>query len=154
MPAGTSIWTFAGLTAAVGMGVVFTALFVLSTYMHLFKSVIARVEIRRAEKVPAPPPKAKTRPAVKPVPTDGSPVVPTEDARVAAAIAVGLSLAGAGGGPGGDVAAAIAVAMTLHWGRSTQLEGTSVRPTSGWKLAGRMEAMTSRLKRHERPLRR
>jgi len=150
VPAGTSIWTFAGLTAAVGMGVVFAALFLLSTYMHFFKSVIARLESRGAA-APTPAAKPKTRAQVKPVPVAPS-AASNEDAQVAAAVAVGLHLAGARVGAGGDVVAAVAVAMALHRGAATPPEIASVRPASGWKLAGRMEAMTSRVKRHERPL--
>jgi len=133
------------------MGVVFTALFLLSAYMHYFKSVIARLESRGAA-APAPTPKPKARPEVKPIPVAPS-AVPTEGARVAAAVAVGLHLAGVRAVPGGDLAAAVAVAMALHRGVAAPLpDAVSVRPASGWKLAGRMEAMTSRVKRHERPL--
>ena len=148
MPDNTSIWTFAGLTAAVGMGVVFAALFLLSTYMHFFKIIIARIE-GRGKPAPAPTPKSTASPVVTPVP--GAPAA-TEGARIAAAVAVGLHLRGMRGAGGDEVAAAIATALALHRGRSAATEAAAARPASGWKLAGRMEAMTSRAKRHERPV--
>ena len=43
---GQSILQTAGTTAAIGMGVVFAALFLLSVYMHYFKIFIARLEGR------------------------------------------------------------------------------------------------------------
>ena len=150
MPADTSIWTFAGLTAAVGMGVVFFALFLLSTYMHFFKGIIARIE-SRGKAVTAPTLKPTARPAVTPAPAVAPPVG-TEDARVAAAVAVGLHLASMRRAASGEVAAAIAVALSLHGDGGAQGEVRFPRPASGWKLAGRLEAMTSRAKRHERPV--
>jgi len=150
VPDNTSIWTFAGLTAAVGMGVVFAALFLLSTYMHFFKGVIARIE-GRGKPAPAPTPKSTANPVVTPVPGAAAPAA-TEGTRIAAAVAVGLHLRGVRGAGGDEVAAAIATALTLHRGRSAATEAAAARPASGWKLAGRMEAMTSRAKRHERPV--
>jgi len=149
VPADTPIWTFAGLTAAVGMGVVFSALFLLSMYMHYFKSLISRVEGRHK-----PPPTAPSKPAkppsVKPIPEPARPAGAPE-AEVAAAVAVGLHLAGMRGAPAdSSVAAAIAVALELYRGQSTQPFGPTPHASAGWKLAGRLEAMTSRLKRHDR----
>jgi Na+-transporting methylmalonyl-CoA/oxaloacetate decarboxylase gamma subunit len=130
------------------MGVVFAALFLLSTYMRVFKSITSRLESRGSA---APVPKPVARPAVKPVPAAGPPVE-RGDGQVAAAVAMGLHLAGVRLLAGGEVAAAIAAALVLHRGTRPQDEGTAPLPASGWKLAGRMEAMAARNKRHERPL--
>ena len=151
MPANGSIWTFAGLTAAVGMGVVFVALFLLSTYMHYFKILIARFEGGR--RIAAAPPKASARaPAVKPAAASPTPAR-DDGGAVAAAIAVGLQLAGLRVAPSGEVAAAIAFALAAHRERSGAAAATRAVPTPGWRLAGRMEAMSGRARRHERPLR-
>ncbi len=149
MPANGSIWTFAGLTAAVGMGVVFVALFLLSMYMHYFKVLIARFEGGR-KAAPAPPKAAARAPAVKSA--AAAPTAARDDGgAVAAAIAVGLQLAGLRGAPSGEVAAAIAFALAAHRERSAGAAATRAGPTPGWRLAGRMDAMSGRARRHERP---
>jgi len=150
VPANGSIWTFAGLTAAVGMGVVFVALFLLSLYMHYFKILIARFEGGRG-RTAAPPKAVAPTSAVKPASTGAA--VRDDRGAVAAAVAVGLHLAGVRGAPPGEVAAAIAFALAAHRARSAGAAATRAVPTPGWRLAGRMDAMSGRARRHERPLR-
>ncbi len=151
MPANGSIWTFAGVTAAVGMGVVFAALFLLSLYMHYFKILIARFESGRRVAA-APPTPAARSPAVKPG-ADAGAAAADDGGAVAAAVAVGLHLAGARGAPSGEVAAAIAFALASNRDRSAAAAAAYGRPPPGWRLAGRMDAMSGRARRHERPLR-
>jgi len=144
-----SIWTFAGMTAAVGMGVVFVALFLLSMYMHYFKVLTAKLEGRARPPAAAAAKRPAQAPSLNPIPA--APVAGAEGARVAAAVAMGLHLEGLRGAPGDEVAAAIAAALALHRRRSTAPAEALPRPASGWKLSGRMEAMSSRARRHERP---
>ncbi len=151
MPANGSIWTFAGLTAAVGMSVVFVALFLLSMYMHYFKVLIARFEGGRRTAAARPTAAART-PAVKPAPIAGA-VGRDDRGAVAAAVALGLHLAGVRGAPSGEVAAAIAIALATHRERLGGAAATRAVATPGWRLAGRMDAMSGRARRHERPLR-
>lgn len=147
----TSIWQLASVTAVVGMGVVFTALFLLSVYMHYFKLLTARIEAK--SRAPAPAPPQKTKPVVAPVPeSPPAGAMGEAGARVAAAVAVGLHLKGAIPAIRGEVAAAIATALSLHRGRAVRLGGVQPRSASAWRLAGRMEAMGGRLRRQERPL--
>ncbi len=145
-----SIWTFAGMTAAVGMGVVFVALFLLSLYMHYFKVLTSRLEGRAKQPAPAAAKRPAQPPSLKPAPAGGKDRA--DGGGLAAAVAVGLHLRGLrGGDPGGEVAAAIAAALAFHQGRTAQAAEAPPRPASGWKLSGRMEAMSSRSRRHERP---
>lgn len=143
-----SIWQLAGLTAALGMGVVFVSLFLLSVYMHYFKLLTARIEGKGQKDTGLSRPKAPARPVVAPAPR---PSVSEEDGQLAASVAVGLYLDGVRSAPAGDVAAAIATALALHRVRTVPRRAAAA--VSNWRLAGRMEAMASRLKRHDRPLR-
>jgi len=140
-----SIWAFAGMTAAVGMGVVFVALFLLSMYMHYFKILTARFEGRAQSPEPAAVKKVAQPPSLQPVAAPGK--GGAEGPRLAAAVAVGLHLKGVRGTPGAEVAAAIAAALALYWGRGEPAAEAPVQPASGWKLSGRMEAMSSRMGR-------
>lgn len=145
-----SIWQLAGMTAAVGMGVVFVALFLLAMYMHYFKILTARIEGRTA--TPAPHETAGA-PSLQPLPEKAAePPEIAQEARVAAAVAVGLHLQGVRTGPAGEVAAAIAAALATHRARVTAARERAARAPSSWQLAGRMESMHGRLKRHERPI--
>ena len=145
---GQSVLQFAGTTAAIGMGVVFTSLFLLSVYMHYFKLFIARVEARHTLSQPAAKKSgAPAAPRLSPVP--GAASAAEEGARVAAAIAVGLRLHGAGGAPSGEVAAAIATALTVQRGR-VRAALQSVRGAAPWQMAGRLEMMGARVRRQER----
>ncbi|MDF1554984.1 MAG: OadG family protein [Deferrisomatales bacterium] len=143
-----SVWMLASTTAAIGMGVVFVALFLLSVYMHYFKVFIARVEARHALSQPAAKKRvAPAAPRLDPVP--GAAPAEEDGARVAAAIAVGLRLHGAGGAPSGEVAAAIATALTLQRARVCAAL-PSVRSAAPWQMAGRLEMMAARVRRQER----
>ncbi len=149
------LWRFALQTTALGMGVVFVALFLLSVYMHFFKEFTGRIEGRRrgGRRGPVPVPK------VEPVPEEGGPQAvvrahPPEAADaspVAAAVAVALALEGRTGVPAPEVAAAVAAALALHRARI----GPSPEPVApcrppAWRMAGRLEAMAGRLARQER----
>ena len=146
---GQSIAMMAGTTAAIGMGVVFASLFLLSVYMHYFKIFIARIEARNKASQPAP--QQRTAAAAAPQ-LDPAPVAtPTADAGapVAAAIAVGLRLHGVGGAPSGEIAAAIATALSLQRGRAR----AALQPRPGaasWQMSGRLEMMGARVRRQER----
>ncbi|MHB8762778.1 MAG: OadG family protein [Deferrisomatales bacterium] len=141
-----SIWSFAGTTAAVGMGVVFVALFLLSAYMHGFKALIGRLEGREEHK-PAPP-----RAPRGPVVTQLAPRGGDAAARLAAAVAVGLHLHGAGGRVAPEVVAAIASALALH--RRAGEPAPEAAPGTSWRLAGRLSAMGARSSQAQRPVRR
>ncbi len=157
------LWQFAGMTTAVGMGVVFVALFLLSVYMHLFKDLTARIEGRddRARPKPAAP---KPAPAVEPKPEEGP--GSDDDARTAAAAAVALHLDGASGAPSPETAVAIGVALALDQGRAAAIAtalalhrgaaGSVPRPAqagTAWGTAGRLAAMAARVARQERAFR-
>lgn len=147
MVEGLSIPAFAGLTAAVGMGVVFVALFAISLYMHYFKLVTARLEnATRGRAPPAAKPPRRAAPSLTP----GVAARPTEEdaSPIAAAVAMALHLRGVRGAPREEVAAAVGVALAMHRGRSVPAVADSA---SGWRLAGRMEALGSRATRYERP---
>ncbi len=141
-----SIMQLAGMTAALGMGVVFVSLFLLSVYMHYFKILTARIEGKSAKAPAVPTPKTSAKVVVSPAP--GSPAMGASGG-LAAAVAVGLYLDGARSAAPDDVAAAIATALALHRQRAVPHVAASV--VSDWRLAGRMEAMASRLRRHDRP---
>ena len=99
---GVSIGQLAAVTAALGMGVVFVALFILSMYMHYFKLLTSRIEGPKRAPGPrkAPPgPKIEAAPRA-PGPHPADPVAP-----VAAAVAVGFHLEGHPGAPSESVAA-------------------------------------------------
>jgi Na+-transporting methylmalonyl-CoA/oxaloacetate decarboxylase gamma subunit len=145
---GQSIAMMAGTTAAIGMGVVFASLFLLSVYMHYFKIFIARVEARHKASQPAA---QKSAPPAAPQLTPAPGGAPTAHAAapVAAAIAVGLRLHGVGGAPSGEVAAAIATALSLQRGRAR----AALQPRPGaapWQMSGRLEMMGARVRRQER----
>lgn len=148
----SSIWQLAGMTAAVGMGVVFVALFLLSLYMHYFKLLTARLE--KAKRAPPPAAPKRAKPVVAPVP-DAAPTAPVAsagDAPVAAAVAVGLYLRGVLPTAREEVAAAIAAALALRR-RRLAASGPSVpRSPANWRLAGRLDAMHGRRRGQERPL--
>lgn len=142
---GQSILQMAGTTAAIGMGVVFVALFLLSVYMHYFKVFIAWIERRHHASREAKQITPAPAPELAPAPAPGA----DEGAQLAAAVAVGLRLEGVGGAPGGSVAAAIAAALALH--RSRISAALTPRLASGrWPLAGRLEMMGARVRRQQR----
>ena len=100
-----SVMELAGLTAVVGMGVVFSALVLLSIYMNLFKRIIGKLEAVHKEKR-----------AVSAASASGASSSPVdiEGEQIAAATGVGLYLDGVHGGAGDSVAAAIGVGLHLQ----------------------------------------
>jgi Na+-transporting methylmalonyl-CoA/oxaloacetate decarboxylase gamma subunit len=147
-----SVLQDAGMTAVLGMSVVFLALFLLSAYMHYFKILIARIE-RKKTALDGP---VSDQP-LKPLNQSPAPVtardetVHDEGSRLAAAVAVGLYLRGVRAAPTDAVAAAIATALTLHERSIPPARETLFGPASSWRLAGRLEAMASRSRSRERP---
>jgi sodium pump decarboxylase gamma subunit len=95
-----SMMSMAAQTTAVGMGVVFAALFLLSIYMNIFKRILAHFEDAKRRKA-----EPETVAGV-PAPQVGSSTADPEEETVAV-IALGLHLDGFRGGVPADVAAAI-----------------------------------------------
>jgi Na+-transporting methylmalonyl-CoA/oxaloacetate decarboxylase gamma subunit len=146
---GQTILQMAGTTAAVGMGVVFAALFFLSMYMHYFKLFIGHLEGRHHASREAKKSATPAAPKLAPAPAGASAADADPGAELAAAVAVGLRLHGVGGVPGTDVVAAIAAALTLH--RAKLRSALQPRPAAGqWQMSGRMEMMGARVRRQER----
>ena len=150
---GQTILQMAGTTAAVGMGVVFAALFFLSVYMHYFKLFIGHLEGRHHASREAKKSATPAAPKLAPAPAGASAADDATDAdpgaELAAAVAVGLRLHGVGGVPGTDVVAAIAAALALH--RAKLRSALQPRPAAGqWQMSGRMEMMGARVRRQER----
>jgi len=151
MESGQTILQMAGTTAAVGMGVVFCALLLLSVYMHYFKVFVARVEARHRAGAAAPgkrPLAAAPKLTPAPAPSVAADAAAT-GARIAAAIAVGLRLHTAGGAPRGEVVAAIAAALAMHRER-LRGQRSAARAGNPWQMAGRLESMGARVRRQER----
>jgi Na+-transporting methylmalonyl-CoA/oxaloacetate decarboxylase gamma subunit len=151
MDTGQSVLQLAGTTAAIGMGVVFAALFLLSLYMHYFKIFIGRIEAGHSSgQLKAQ--KAAAALKLDPVPVTAE-LVDDPAAQVAAAVAVGLRLRGLGGAPGGapggDVAAAIAAALAMHRAH-TRAPSRASPAGAPWQMAGRLEMMGARVRRQER----
>jgi sodium pump decarboxylase gamma subunit len=171
------VLSLAGLTTMVGMGVVFTALFLLSIYMYIFKYLVATFEERKRRKA-APRKVAQTAaPEVGAAPSGEG--VPEEEV---AAIALAMHLEGVKAGVSldevaaiglamhldrmgrpavpADVAAVIMTALHLHMQAATAaniaaaLEPEPRQPgTEGWKMAGLLESHTMRLQLQGQPRR-
>jgi sodium pump decarboxylase gamma subunit len=137
-----SILRLAGMTTMVGMGVVFSALFLLSVYMNVFKRILGKWEADRKNKAEAVAQKATDAPVVEPV--SGS----TEEAQVAAAIGLGLYLDGVRGGVPAEITAAIMTALHIHMNQPVYAAPsvtTEAAAVGGWKVAGWMESQAMRL---------
>lgn len=105
--------------SAIGMGVVFISLFLMTIVLHEFKSILAFIE-----KKSAPSSGEAPSAAVSPEPDPTGDCI--DEGALAAAIAVGLHLKGALGRP-----------PVVATGEATGAEA------SGWRLAGRINAASS-----------
>jgi len=109
--------------SAIGMGVVFISLFLMTIVLHEFKSVLAFIE-KKSAPTPGDVPSAGVSPDPDQPP---EPMVDClDEGALAAAIAVGLHLKGALGRP-----------PVVSAGEATGAEA------SGWRLAGRINAASS-----------
>ncbi|GAB4268177.1 MAG: hypothetical protein Kow0092_21840 [Deferrisomatales bacterium] len=125
------MWELAAVTTAVGMGVVFVALFLLSVYMHVFQSITGRLEGRRA-------------PAGKETAAGKAP----GKARSGTAEAVSKGNEPTDLGP---VVAAVTAALSLHRAKARAPSTGHPPAAGGWRWGGRWASMQGRMSRHERP---
>ncbi len=166
------IGNLAMMTAVVGMGVVFTALFLLSIYMIIFKRIIGNLEKQHAAKKEAKVSASAAAPSLAPALAAADP----EEERLAATIGLALHLEGVhqevpadvaaviglalhleGAQPNvtadvpADVAAAIMTALHMHIQGCNQaqieaaMEPTGPAANPSWKMAGWMESHSMRL---------
>ncbi|PLX44153.1 MAG: hypothetical protein C0609_06285 [Deltaproteobacteria bacterium] len=147
-----NIGELALMTAVVGMAVVFTALFLLSIYMNVFKKILALLNEKREGKKTvsvAVLDKAATGGKGVDVVNKENRIMTADDVKnekVAAAVAVGILLDSMSAMPPAEHVAAIAAALAFEGaGLGAAPQPVAAPSTGSWKLAGWAEAHTMRM---------
>ncbi|PLX42673.1 MAG: hypothetical protein C0608_02210 [Deltaproteobacteria bacterium] len=147
-----SIGELALMTAVVGMAVVFSALFLLSIYMNVFKKILALIN-EKSEGLKAASAVLLDKSAAGEKIVDGvnkeSRIMTAGDVKnekVAAAVAVGILLDSISAMPPEDHVAAIAAALALEGaGLGVAPQTAAALSPKSWKMAGWAESHTMRM---------